>query len=208
MEFLSNAFATLLVTIDPPAMAPMFLALTQGMNAAERRQVATRATIIAVLALAFFAFAGQTLLGLLGISLPAFRIAGGLLLFWIAFEMVFERRTERKQAVARTAIDLDHIRNVAAFPLAIPLMAGPGAITATMLLAGQTGGQLPLMAALVGIIAFICALCWIVFLFADQLSRLLGVTGNVVLTRLLGIVLVALAVQFVLDGVRAAFGLR
>ena len=208
MDFLSSAFATLLVTIDPPAMAPMFLALTQGMNAAERRQVASRATIIATLALAFFAFAGQTLLGLLGITLPAFRIAGGLLLFWIAFEMVFERRIERKQAVARSAIDLDHIRNVAAFPLAIPLMAGPGAITATMLLAGQTGGQPTLMAALIGIIAFICALCWIVFLFADQLSRLLGVTGNVVLTRLLGIVLVALAVQFVLDGIRAAFGLR
>ncbi len=208
MDFLSGAFATLLVTIDPPAMAPMFLALTQGMTAAERRQVATRATVIATLALAFFAFAGQTLLGLLGITLPAFRIAGGLLLFWIAFEMVFERRTERKQAVARSAIDLDHIRNVAAFPLAIPLMAGPGAITATMLLAGQTGGQPTLMAALIGLIAFICFLCWIVFLFADQLSRLLGVTGNVVLTRLLGIVLVALAVQFVLDGIRAAFGLR
>ncbi len=208
MEFLSNAFATLLVTIDPPAMAPMFLALTHGMNAAERKQVALRATVIATLALAFFAIAGQTLLGLLGITLPAFRIAGGLLLFWIAFEMVFERRIERKQAVARSAIDLDHIRNVAAFPLAIPLMAGPGAITATMLLAGQTGGQPALLAALIGIVAFICFLCWVVFLFADQLSRLLGVTGNVVLTRLLGIVLVALAVQFVLDGVRAAFGLR
>ena len=208
MDFLSSAFATLLVTIDPPAMAPMFLALTQGMTAAERRQVATRATVIATLALAFFAIAGQTLLGLLGITLPAFRIAGGLLLFWIAFEMVFERRIERKQAVARSAIDLDHIRNVAAFPLAIPLMAGPGAITATMLLSGQAGGQPVLLGALIGIVAFICFLCWIVFLFADQLSRLLGVTGNVVLTRLLGIVLVALAVQFVLDGVRAAFGLR
>ncbi len=208
MDFLSTAFATLLVTIDPPAIAPMFLALTVGMNPAERRQVAARATVIATLALAFFAFAGQGLLGLLGITLPAFRIAGGLLLFWIAFEMVFERRSERKQAVAKTAIDLDHIRNVAAFPLAIPLMAGPGAITATMLLAGQTGGRPELMAALIAIVAFICGLCWLVFLFAEQLSRLLGVTGNVVLTRLLGIVLVALAVQFVLDGVKAAFGVR
>jgi multiple antibiotic resistance protein len=208
MDFLSNAFATLLVTIDPPAIAPMFLALTVGMTGAERRQVAIRATIIAALALTFFALVGQKLLTLLGITLPAFRIAGGLLLFWIAFEMVFERRSERKNNVAKTAIDLDHIRNVAAFPLAIPLMAGPGAITATMLLAGQTRGEPQLMMALIGIIAFICAFCWLVFLFAERISQLLGVTGNIVLTRLLGIVLVALAVQFVLDGVKAAFGVR
>ncbi len=208
MDFLSNAFATLLVTIDPPAIAPMFLALTVGMTGAERRQVAIRATIIATLALTFFALVGQKLLTLLGITLPAFRIAGGLLLFWIAFEMVFERRSERKNNVAQKAIDLDHIRNVAAFPLAIPLMAGPGAITATMLLAGQTRGEPQLMVALIGIIAFICALCWLVFLFAERISQLLGVTGNIVLTRLLGIVLVALAVQFVLDGAKAAFGVK
>jgi multiple antibiotic resistance protein len=208
MDFLSNAFVTLLVTVDPPAIAPMFLALTVGMTAAERRQVAWRATPTATLALAFFALVGQKILGLLGITLPAFRIAGGLLLFWIAFEMVFERRTERKQAVARTAIDLDHIRNVAAFPLAIPLMAGPGAITATMLLAGQTRGDPLMLTALIGIIAVVCGLCWLVFLFADRIAGFLGVTGNIVLTRLLGIVLVALAVQFVLDGAKAAFGLR
>jgi multiple antibiotic resistance protein len=208
MDFLSNAFVTLLVTIDPPAIAPMFLALTVGMNAAEKRQVAWRATLIATLALAFFALVGQKLLALLGITLPAFRIAGGLLLFWIAFEMVFERRQARKSNVARTAIDQDHIRNVAAFPLAIPLMAGPGAITATMLLAGQTRGEPLLLAALIAIIAAICVLCWIVFLFAERISGFLGVTGNIVLTRLLGIVLVALAIQFVIDGVKAAFGLR
>jgi multiple antibiotic resistance protein len=208
MDFLSNAFVTLLVTVDPPAIAPMFLALTAGMTAVERRQVAARATVIATLALAFFALVGQNLLALLGITLPAFRIAGGLLLFWIAFEMVFERRQARKNNVAKTAIDQDHIRNVAAFPLAIPLMAGPGAITATMLLAGQTGGDPALMAALIAIIAVVCGLCWLVFLFAERISGFLGVTGNIVLTRLLGIVLVALAVQFVLDGVKAAFGLR
>jgi multiple antibiotic resistance protein len=208
MDFLSNAFVTLLVTIDPPAIAPMFLALTVGMTAVEKRQVAGRATIIATLALAFFALAGQKLLALLGITLPAFRIAGGLLLFWIAFEMVFERRQARKSNVAKTAIDQDHIRNVAAFPLAIPLMAGPGAITATMLLAGQTRGEPLLLGALIGIIAVVCAMCWLVFLFAERISGFLGVTGNIVLTRLLGIVLVALAVQFVLDGVKASFGLR
>jgi multiple antibiotic resistance protein len=208
MEFLSNAFVTLLVTVDPPAIAPMFLALTVGMTGAERRQVALRATVIATLALAFFAIAGQKILTLLGITLPAFRIAGGLLLFWIAFEMVFERRSARKSSVARTAIDEDHIRNVAAFPLAIPLMAGPGAITASMLLSGQTQGDPAMMALLIGIIAVICGLCWIVFLFAELISKALGVTGNIVLSRLLGIILVALAIQFVLDGVKAAFGLK
>ena len=204
MDFLSNAFVTLLVTVDPPAIAPMFLALTVGMTAAERRQVAMRATVIATLALAFFAVAGQKILTLLGITLPAFRIAGGLLLFWIAFEMVFERRSARKNSVARTAIDEDHIRNVAAFPLAIPLMAGPGAITATMLLAGQTKGDPGYLAALIVIIGVICALCWVAFLFAEVISKVLGVTGNIVLSRLLGIILVALAVQFVMDGIRAA----
>ena len=208
MDFLSNAFVTMLVTIDPPAIAPMFLALTVGMNRAERRQVALRATIIAALALAFFAVAGQKILMLLGITLPAFRIAGGLLLFWIAFEMVFERRSARKSNVARTAIDEDHIRNVAAFPLAIPLMAGPGAITATMLLAGQTSGEPMLLALLIAIIGVICALCWGVFMFAEIIAKVLGVTGNIVLSRLLGIILVALAIQFVLDGVKAAFGIR
>jgi multiple antibiotic resistance protein len=208
MDFISNAFATLLVTVDPPAIAPMFLALTAGMTRQEKNQVAWRATVIAALALTFFAVAGQKMLLLLGITLPAFRIAGGLLLFWIAFEMVFDRRAERKSDVAKTAIDQDHIRNVAAFPLAIPLMAGPGAITATMLLAGQTAGDLSLMTALIALIVIVCLLCWIVFRFADGISGLLGVTGNIVLTRLLGIVLVALAVQFVLDGVKAAFGLK
>jgi multiple antibiotic resistance protein len=208
MDFISNAFVTLLVTVDPPAIAPMFLALTTGMTRQEKHQVAWRATVIAALALTFFAVAGQKMLLLLGITLPAFRIAGGLLLFWIAFEMVFDRRTERKSNVAKTAIDQDHIRNVAAFPLAIPLMAGPGAITATMLLAGQTAGDVSLMTALIALIVIVCLSCWLVFRFADGISGLLGVTGNIVLTRLLGIVLVALAVQFVLDGVKAAFGLK
>jgi multiple antibiotic resistance protein len=208
MDFLSNAFVTLLVTVDPPAIAPMFLALTAGMTAAERRQVAGRATIIATLALAFFAVAGQKILGLLGITLPAFRIAGGMLLFWIAFEMVFEKRTKRKNDVAKTAIDEDHIRNVAAFPLAIPLMAGPGAITATMLIASQADGEPLRLAMLMGIIVAVCGLCYLVFLGAEWISKGLGVTGDIVLTRLLGIVLVALAVQFVLDGVKASFGLK
>jgi multiple antibiotic resistance protein len=205
IEFFLAALTTLLVTVDPPGLAPIFLSVTHGMNKAERRSVAIRATMIAGAIMAGFAFFGQSLLGTLGIGVPAFRIAGGLLLFWIAFEMIFELRARRKSNVAATAINEDHIRNVAAFPLAIPLMAGPGTITATMLIAGSAKGDPTPLAALMAVIVIVCVACLLVFLAADRLSKLLGITGNLVLTRLLGIILAALAVQFVIDGIKAAF---
>lgn len=203
LEYFLSALTTLMVTVDPPGLAPIFLSLTLGMTAPERRSVALRATLIAGLIMLGFAFFGQPVLGALGIGFPAFRIAGGLLLFWIAFEMIFELRARRKTNVARTAIDEDHIRNVAAFPLAIPLMAGPGTITATMLLAGSAQGEAIRLGALVAVIALVSVSCFAVFLVADRLSKLLGVTGNLVLTRLLGVLLAALAVQFVIDGIKA-----
>jgi len=185
VEYFLSALTTLMVTVDPPGLAPIFLSLTIGMTAAERR------------------FFGQPVLRALGIGVPAFRIAGGLLLFWISFEMIFELRTQRKTNVATTAINLDHIRNVAAFPLAIPLMAGPGTITATMLTAGAAQGDAAKLAALMLVIAIVSLACLLTFLVSDRLSKLLGVTGNLVLTRLLGVILAALAVQFVIDGVKA-----
>lgn len=203
-EFAAAALVTLMVTLDPPGLAPIFLSVTRGMDDAQRRVVAIRASVIAFALLAFFAVAGDALLRVLGVSLPAFRIAGGLLLFWIAFEMVFERRNERKQNTAEVAITKDHIQNVAAFPLAIPLMAGPGALTATMLLAGRAGGDLVQLGLLVGIAGVVVLACTLTFFLATPISRMLGVTGNVVLTRLLGVILAAMAVQFVVDGVKAA----
>lgn len=203
VEFVKSAAVTLLVTVDPPGLAPIFLGLTAGMTAQERRQVAWRATAIAFAILAVFGFVGDAVLRALGISLAAFRIAGGLLLFYIAFEMVFELRAKRKSSLATTAVTQDHIRNVAAFPLAIPLMAGPGAITATILLAGRADGDPAQSLALLIVIAAVCGACWLVYLAADRLSALLGVTGEIVLTRLLGVILAALAVQFVVDGVVA-----
>jgi multiple antibiotic resistance protein len=203
VEYLTSALVTLLVTLDPPGLAPIFLSLTRGMTNDERRQVAIRACLIAFGIMAFFGLAGDLVLKALGVSLPAFRIAGGLLLFWISFEMVFERRNERKQATAETAITQDHIRNVAAFPLAIPLMAGPGALTAVMLLAGRAGGDVAMLTSLAVICGLVILSCLAVFFLAVPIARLLGVTGNVVLTRLLGVILAALAVQFVIDGVRA-----
>lgn len=202
-DFISTALVTLLVTLDPPALAPMFISLTQGMNAAERKRVALRASLIAFGILAFFGLGGEMLLRLLGVGIPAFRISGGLLLFWIAFEMVFERRNERKQQTATIAITEDHIRNVAAFPLAIPLMAGPGAITATILLAGRADGDPIYLGSLILLIALGVLSCFAVFLAAERVSRMLGVTGNVVLTRLLGVILAGLAVQFIINGVMA-----
>jgi multiple antibiotic resistance protein len=203
LDYISAALVTLLVTLDPVALAPIFVSLTRGMNASERRRVALRASLIAFGILAFFGLGGEVLLRLLGVGIPAFRISGGLLLFWIAFEMVFERRNERKQHTADIAITEDHIRNVAAFPLAIPLMAGPGAITAVILLAGRADGNVGYLTALLILIALGILSCLVVFSAADRVSRWLGVTGNVVLTRLLGVILAGLAVQFIIDGVLA-----
>ena len=204
LDFVKSAAVTLLVTVDPPGLAPIFVGVTAGMGLADRRQVAWRAALIGFCILAAFGFVGDAVLTALGVSLAAFRIAGGVLLFAIAFEMVFELRARRKSSTVETAITQDHIRNVAAFPLAIPLIAGPGAITAMILLAGRAEGDPARIGALLALAALACLLCWATFLGAERISALLGVTGNVVLSRLLGLVLAALAVQFVIDGAKAA----
>ncbi|WP_157018995.1 MarC family protein [Mesorhizobium xinjiangense] len=197
-----NAFVTILVTIDPPGLAPVFLALTRGMNRAERRQTGMRACIISFGVIALFALAGAAILAVFGITLPAFRVAGGLLLFFIAFEMVFERRQERKERSADAAITRDHIHNIAVFPLAIPLIAGPGAISATVLLSGSFAGPAG-QATLVAVILAATTTTYLVFLLAERLDKFLGQTGRSILTRLLGVILAALAVQFVADGIKA-----
>ena len=205
LDYISAALVTLLVTLDPPALAPIFVSLTRGMNADERKRVAIRAAFIAFGILAFFGLGGVILLRLLGVGIPAFRISGGLLLFWIAFEMVFERRNERKQHTADVAITEDHIRNVAAFPLAIPLMAGPGAITAVILLAGRADGHPVYLGFLIALIALGVATCFTVFMAAERVSRMLGVTGNVVLSRMLGVILAGLAGAVVINGAGCLF---
>lgn len=201
LEEAFSAFVTLFVTIDPPGLAPLFLALTVGMTRAERAQVAVRATVTAFAVLLLFAVAGLGILSIFGITIHAFRIAGGVLLFYIAFEMIFERRLDRKEKSAEMA-QADHIRNIAVFPLAIPLIAGPGAISATILLS-VTYSDLPGRLILILIVAINLAIAWIVFIAADRIEKLLGATGRIVLTRLLGLILAALAVQFVADGVLA-----
>ncbi|WP_075216751.1 MarC family protein [Mongoliimonas terrestris] len=215
-NYLMNAFATLLVTIDPIGLAPLFLAVSRGASPAMRQAIAMRASVIAAAILVGFALTGTAVLTFLGISLPAFRIAGGLLLFWIAFEMVFEKRERRKAASAEQAranapagphphaapIAQEDLRHLAVFPLAIPLIAGPGAISATILLAAQAADTLALVLLILLVLAMIGS-CYLVFIASDRVDRYLGDTGRSVLTRLLGVLLSALAVQFVADGVKA-----
>jgi multiple antibiotic resistance protein len=192
---------TLYVVADPLLLSALFLGLTSGMSQSERREVAWRGPLIAFGILVAVGLGGATLLSLLGISLSAFRIAGGLLLLWTAWEMVFDRLGPRLQATADMAVGIDHVKNVAAFPLAIPLIAGPGAITAMILLAGRTGGEVEYGVILFGVAALVMGTIYLSFLSAERISRALGVTGRAVSTRMLGIVLAALAVQFMIDGV-------
>ena len=202
LDFAVSSLLTLFVVVDPIAMAPTFLVVTTGMPRGSRESVAVRASIIAGGILIGTALVGDRLLGVLEISLPAFRIAGGLLLFWIAAEMVFGVRSRNEGEAAEQAIE-ERVRNVAAFPLAVPLLAGPGAITATILLAGQANGNLLQLVILVAVAALVAASCLVTFFFADRISGLLGMTGNIVLSRLLGVLLAALAVQYVVDGIRS-----
>jgi multiple antibiotic resistance protein len=201
LDFLRTALATLLVTLDPPGLGPIFLGLTLGMTNTAKRDVAFRACFIAFGILAGFALVGRTVMDALGITIPAFRIAGGFLLLYIAFDMTFAWRGERKREIATNAQAEDPARDVAAFPLAIPLMAGPASITATILLASRAGGNLLEFGALLAIVALVMALTLATFLAAERVSRVIGATANIVLTRMLGVVLAALALQFVIDGV-------
>jgi multiple antibiotic resistance protein len=202
LDYAVSALLTLFVVVDPIGLAPAFLSVTEGFPRTARISVAVRASLIAGLILVGAALIGDRLLDTLGISLSAFRIAGGLLLFATASEMVFGVRMRREGEAAEQAIE-EHVRNVAAFPLAIPLLAGPGAITATILLAGRAGQDVVLLALLIAVVLLVAASCFIVFIFAERIGRLLSKTGNIVLSRLLGVLLAALAVQYVVDGARA-----
>jgi multiple antibiotic resistance protein len=201
-DFLTSALVTLLVVANPLVLCALFLAVTHGLNDRERREVALRSSTIALGILVAAGLGGAKMLELLGISLSAFRIAGGLLLLTAAAEMVFDRWSQRLQATADTAITVDHVKNIAAFPLAIPMLAGPGAVTAMILLAGRTGGRIDHLLGLLAVAALVMLSCYLSFLIAERISSTLGITGRAVITRLFGIILAALSVQFIIDGIR------
>lgn len=203
MDIALTTFVTLFVIIDPIGLAPIFVALTRGMDTATRNRVAARACIIAIGVLSVFAVAGESLLHLVGIGLPAFRIAGGLLLFLIAVEMLFEKRTQRREktAVGSAEDTSAHIgTDPSVFPLATPLLAGPGALASMILIMGQHRGDLAAQASVMVVMAFVVISAYILFRLSAVLERVLGHSGINVITRLLGMLLAALSVQFVLNG--------
>jgi multiple antibiotic resistance protein len=199
-----SAFVTLFVIIDPPGCAPIFAGLTREIPPAQRRAMAVRSVLIAAGILVFFALLGEDLLEILGIGLPAFRIAGGIMLFLIALEMVFEKRTARRASRAEEVNATPEIEDVSVFPMGIPMIAGPGSIASVMLLVSRSNGldqTLVVFAAL----ASVLLLTMLALLAAGPLMRLLGYRMEAMLTRLLGVILAALAAQFVIDGISISF---
>lgn len=201
--YMITAFVTMLVVIDPIAIVPIFLALTPGMDAKQRNRIALRAIIVAGLLLALFAFFGKAVLEFIGISMPAFRVAGGILLFLTAMDMLFERRTKRREHSSETPEIIEQ-DDPSVFPIAIPLVAGPGAIASIILLVGEKPGGEGLITIL-GITALILLIMYVFLRLSSRLERVLGKVAINVITRVLGMLLAALSVQFVLDGL-AEFG--
>lgn len=199
-NFLVTAFVALFVVIDPIGLAPLFVALTTGLSVAQRRRIALQATLVATGILFVFSIFGDTLLTFIGISLPAFQIAGGILLFLTALDMLFERRQKRREGQAD---EDDPDDDPSVFPMAIPLIAGPGSIATMILLVGQTKSTIEFFAIL-GVLLAVLLLVLVMCLSAPWIERLLGKTGINVVTRLLGMLLAALSVQFVIDGIQGS----
>ena len=204
IDLFISAFVTLFVVIDPPGCAPIYASLTSGATVAQRRSMAIRATLIAGLILLFFALFGEALLSALHIDLNSFRIAGGIMLFVIAIDMVFEKRTERRERRAEEIRATPEVEDISVFPMAMPMMAGPGSIASVMLLVAQNDG-LDRAGVIFAALFAVLALTLIALLAAGPIMRVLGAKTEAVVTRLLGVLLAALAAQFVIDGLRASF---
>lgn len=203
-ELFISALVTFFVVIDPPGCAPIFASLTAGTPAAHRRAMAIRSTFVASIILVMFGAFGEKFLGAMGISLDAFRIAGGIMLFMIAIEMVFEKRTERRESRAEDVMANPAHEDISIFPMAIPMIAGPGSIASVMLMSARSTGieqSLTVFAAL----ATVLLVTLLSLLAAGPLMKALGYKVEAMITRVLGVVLAALAAQFVIDGIKASF---
>jgi multiple antibiotic resistance protein len=204
IELFGSALVTFLVIIDPPGCAPIFASLTRDASAADRRSMAFRSCLIAWSILMFFALLGRPMLQALGISLASFRIAGGILLFYIAVEMVFERRTERRERRADSIEGTPEADDISVFPMAMPMIAGPGSIASAMLWVSRA--ETPVHIAIVlAAITVVMLMTLVTLLAAGPLLRLIGDKIESVITRILGVILAALAAQFVIDGLRQSF---
>lgn len=205
-EFAITAFVTLFVIVDPVGNVPFFVALTPHATPEERFRIALRANIVAAALLVVFGFAGHWILQGLGIGLPAFRIGGGILLLLLAIEMVFARQSGLRSTTSGEDEEAAHRLDVAVFPLAVPLIAGPGALASILLLMGDAAGSLVQRAVLVAVLAAVFVANFATLVLGTRILARIGVTGINVLTRVFGVVLTALAVQFIIDGAKAAFG--
>jgi len=203
LEFVFNSFVTLLVVVDPPGMAPIFAALTRGYPEKRKRETAIRATVLGATILLVFTFVGTALLEALGIGLAAFRIAGGVLLFLLALDMIFASSTGLRSKTVQEQEEESYQQDVSVFPLAIPLLAGPGSITTVLLYAGERSATE--LALFVAVLLSVLLLTLASLLLAPLIMGLLGETGANVISRVLGVLLAALGVQFVLDGIKASF---
>jgi multiple antibiotic resistance protein len=204
IELFTSAFVTLLVIIDPPGCAPIFASLTRGADAAHRRKMAVRSSLVAWSILIFFALLGQPMLKTLGISLASFRLAGGIMLFIIALEMVFEKRTQRRETRAHELEGTPGADDISVFPMAIPMIAGPGSIASIMLLVGRADGPVE-WAIVLAAMTLVIVLTLLALLTAAPLMQMIGAKLEAMITRILGVILAALAAQFVIDGLKQSF---
>lgn len=204
-----TAFVTMFVIIDPIGLLPIFISLTKGASLSHQRKMAIKGTLIGGATLLFFALLGDRFLSLLGVGLPSFRIAGGAMLFLMALEMVFDKRSKRRESSAesmREEIMADrHYDDISVFPLSIPLISGPGAIASIMLLISANRDNVIHQATVLGVLAIVLLIAFTLFLLAPKLEKLMGVTFTQIVSRVLGVILGALAVQYIVDGIKLSF---
>lgn len=205
LEVLVKTFIVFFVVIEPISLVPVFGALTRGGSPGYRRKMAVKATILSAFIFLFFALIGDMLLGVLGITVDAFKIAGGLLLFMVALDMVFARHSGLRSATVREQDEARYRNDISVFPLAFPLIAGPGALATLFLVKGEMGGDPFKLLAMLGVLFLVLFITLLLLLGTSRIMNIMGVTGANVISRLLGVILVALAVQYVVDGIKSIF---
>lgn len=204
IQQLIKFFVVFFVVVEPVSLIPLFAGLTEGANETYKRLMACKASAISLAICVLFALVGAKFLSVMGISLDSFRIAGGTLLFLISLDMVFARTSGTRSTVPEHEESLKR-EDISVFPLAFPFIAGPGALATILLTAGEVGGKPVLFAGFLAVVALVIAVCLAVMLAAPWLMKVLGVTGAAVMNRLSGVILAALAVQFITDGIRGSF---
>ena len=204
-ELFVDSLIIMFVVVDPVGLAPIFAALTHGETAAERRRTAIRGTLIAGAILVTFVLVGDSLLNVLGIGMPAFQISGGILLFLLAVDMVFARPSGLRTPTEREQREAQAKKDISVFPLAIPLIAGPGALTTVLLMVGEQGDDPVVIGTVLAVLFVVLLATMASLLFSVRIMNFMGETGANVVSRVLGVVLAALAVQFVLNGWQEGF---